>query len=86
MKVPSTVFQNIYGNAETLAANDVKVPVGDFNMEVDLVKEALKPIQLEDSVTVSIFCPTGVRGDELGRAGTPRLAPRPPPIRDRPRP
>ena len=71
MKVPSTVFQNIYGNAETLAANDVNVHVGDFIMQ-DLVKNTLKPNQLDDKVTFTIFCPTGIRGDGSGRIGSGR--------------
>ena len=59
MRVLSTVFQNIYSNAQTLAAHDVKVLVGDFNMETEVISDALSPIQLPDDDV----CPNLVTGN-----------------------
>ena len=56
-----------------LAAHDVNVLVGDFNMEADLVTEAVQIFPLGADVTVHVWCPSGIRGDKLGRAGAPRL-------------
>ena len=40
--VLSQVFRNIYNNAEALAA-DIKVLVGDFNMETEVISDASSP-------------------------------------------
>ena len=47
----------------------VKVLVGDFNMDSELVTETLSPIETAEECTVRIINPTGVRGDGSGRMG-----------------
>ena len=87
MKVFAQVFQKLYGDASTLAADTLSVLVGDQNMDESLVKKALEPIKLDESVGIKIINPTGVRGDGLGRVGQdrgPQASTTSP--RDRPRP
>ena len=73
LKTLASVFHSIYSDDQTLAAHDVNVLVGDFNMEADLVTEAVQIFPLGADVTVHVWCPSGIRGDKLGRAGAPRL-------------